>query len=187
MPRVVSDARAITALKSDDFNHALLLKIQFARGTQYWTDYGHPLIHAGDIYSSVSSFISVSSVSDSTDITVGSFLITAQNVDKSTMAVVLTQPISGRRVDVWRAMIDDDGSIIDVFGVQLNSRMSSWTAAENSETATVTIEAASHWADFNRTAGRRTTPASQQRFFPNDTAFEFAHSIVKPVKWGSSQ
>lgn len=184
MPRFV-DADTIAAINKDAFDFALLIKIQFPRGTQYWTDYGHDLVYDGKTYNHSSALLEVSSVSDRTDLSVGNFTISMSDVDGAISSIVQSQPISGRRVDVWRAIIEN-GSVSHVIGVQNNGRMSTWSADEDEETAVVNIEVASHWADFMRVSGRRTTLASQKRFYPNDTGFKQAHAVPRKLKWGGS-
>ena len=43
---------------------------------------------------------------------------------------------------------------------------------------------ASHWADFEKKAGRFSNNNSQQYFFSGDVGFEYAANTVKDLKWG---
>ena len=52
------------------------------------------------------------------------------------------------------------------------------------EASTVEITVSSVWADFEKQSGIKTNPKSQQRFYPNDTAFEHSASAMKKIYWG---
>lgn len=49
---------------------------------------------------------------------------------------------------------------------------------------TMEINISSIWADFEKTAGIKTNAKSQQRFYPNDTAFEHASLATNKIFWG---
>lgn len=176
------ESEVIKALQGD-FDWALLIRIKFKRGNQYWTNYGRDLSYGGKTYNHSSSLRGVGSVTDQAEITVSSFTITLQNVDRTSLGIALNQPVSGIPVDVWAAVIQNE-TILGVIGVQLGATLSTWSADESSTDAALNFTAASSWADFDRVNGRRTTLANQQRFFPNDTGFKQAHSVVQKIKWG---
>lgn len=48
----------------------------------------------------------------------------------------------------------------------------------------VTIDAASHWVDFERIPGRHTNDSEQQLWFPGDRFFEHVHAQAREVIWG---
>ena len=48
----------------------------------------------------------------------------------------------------------------------------------------VNLKVVSHWADFDKVAGRKTNSASQQRFFSSDVGFDFSSEMVQDIKWG---
>ena len=187
MPRVIH-ADVVAALATDYYQRCVLLKIDFEGGEEYWTDYGHDLVYDGDTYNAASSFISLSGVNESSGVGVGSFSIQAQNVDRSILAVLMNQNISGRRVDAWEAVIDTDGTIIgDPIGLKINARMSKYSSTTGAQTASVTITCASHWANFETQAGRYSTLNSQNRFFPNDTGLKNASVTTNTKSWGASE
>jgi hypothetical protein len=53
-------------------------------------------------------------------------------------------------------------------------------------TSIIDLACASHWADFERKAGRLTNINSQQYFFPADTGFRYAANSIKDIKWGKA-
>jgi hypothetical protein len=55
--------------------------------------------------------------------------------------------------------------------------------AADMETATVVVETASHWGDFDRENGRFTNENSQKAIFSGDEGFQFARDIQKEIEW----
>lgn len=49
--------------------------------------------------------------------------------------------------------------------------------------SSVGIEAANHWADFERITGRRTNTNSQQFFFPGDLGMDYSIEVQKEIEW----
>jgi len=88
-------------------------------------------------------------------------------------------------VVLYRLVLNSDYSFTDddVFTI-FDGRISGWTLREEQGSANVTLSVASFFADFNRTNGRRTNPASQNLFFPNDKGMDFSPQIVKDIRWG---
>ena len=56
--------------------------------------------------------------------------------------------------------------------------------SEDANSVDVDIQAASHWADFEKTAGRLTNDNRQKQFFSTDDGMNFAAQTVKDIKWG---
>jgi hypothetical protein len=88
-------------------------------------------------------------------------------------------------VVLYRAVLQDDYSFTsdDVFTI-FDGRISGWRITESKNSASVALSVASFFADFNRTNGRRTNPASQNLHFSSDKGMDFSPQIVKDIKWG---
>jgi len=54
----------------------------------------------------------------------------------------------------------------------------------NYEDSTVELTISSVWADFEKQSGIKTNAKSQQRYYPNDTAFEHSSSAMEKIYWG---
>jgi hypothetical protein len=54
----------------------------------------------------------------------------------------------------------------------------------NYEDSTVELTISSVWADFEKQSGIKTNAKSQQRYYPNDTAFEHSSSALEKIYWG---
>lgn len=179
-------ADTLAALDDDYFERCILVKLALDSTTEYWTDYGHDLDYDSDTYDSASSFIKLGPVTDNSTIQVGSFSLTAQNVDKTILALFMNQNLVGNRLDLWTAVVSGGAIVGDPILLKGNAQVTSYSASSGDNTALVTINCASHWANYQVQAGRRSTLASQQRFFPNDTAFKNASVTTNTKAWGAS-
>ena len=101
------------------------------------------------------------------------------------IAVLINNDFIDKRVVLYRAVLNDDYSFTsnDVFTI-FDGRISGWKLTEGTQTANVVLSVASLFADFNRTNGRRTNPASQNLHFSGDKGMDFSPQIVKDIKWG---
>ena len=138
-------------------------------------------------YLAQGQFLNFSNITESSDIRVGQLDMTFTAVDTTTVSLLINNEYMNKRVVIYRAVLADDYSFTsdDVFTV-FDGIIMGYSIQETNESATVTITVASQFADFERTNGRKTNPASQQVHFPTDKGMDFSAQIVKDLKWGRS-
>jgi len=136
-------------------------------------------------YTAQGQFIGFGNVSETADIRVGSIDISFTAVDLTTIALVTNNEYIDRRIVIYRAILDNNNNLNtqNVFQY-FDGRITTFSIQETEKTATLTIQCATQFADFEKQAGRTTNVASQQIFFPNDKGMEFSAGIVKDIKWG---
>lgn len=136
-------------------------------------------------YLAQNQFISYGNIVESSDLRVGTLEMTFTAVDTTTVSLILNNDYIDSRVVIYRAVLNDDFSFTDddVFLV-FDGRITGYSIRETETTATITISCASQFADFERTNGRRTNPASQNLHFPTDRGMDFSPQIVKDIRWG---
>ena len=136
-------------------------------------------------YTAQGQFIGFGNVSETADIRVGSIDISFTAVDLTTIALVTNNEYIDRRIVIYRAILDNNNNLNtqNVFQY-FDGRITTFSIQETENTATLTIQCATQFADFEKQAGRTTNVASQQIFFPNDKGMEFSAGIVKDIKWG---
>jgi len=136
-------------------------------------------------YLAQNQFLSYGNIVESSDLRVGTLEMTFTAVDTTTVSLILNNDYIDRRVVIYRAVLGDDFSFsdTDVFLV-FDGRITGYSIRETDTTATITISCASQFADFERTNGRRTNPASQNLYFPTDRGMDFSPQIVKDIRWG---
>jgi hypothetical protein len=130
-------------------------------------------------------FLNYGDIIENSDLRVGTLELSFTAVDPTMVAVLINNDFIDRRVVLYRLVLNSDYSFTDddVFTI-FDGRISGWTLREEQGSANVTLSVASFFADFNRTNGRRTNPASQNLFFPNDKGMDFSPQIVKDIRWG---
>jgi len=136
-------------------------------------------------YIAQNQFLGYGEIQESSDLRVGSLQITFTAVDPTMVAVILSNDYINRRVVIYRAILQDDLSFTsdDVY-LMFDGYISGYSIEETGSTATIVLTCASQFADFERTNGRRTNPASQNLYFPNDRGMDFSPQIVKDIRWG---
>jgi hypothetical protein len=136
-------------------------------------------------YLAQGQFLFFSNITESSDLRVGQIDMTFTAVDTTTVALLINNEFMNKRVVIYRAVLDNEYNFTsdDVFTV-FDGNIMGYSINETNDTATVTITVASQFADFERSNGRKTNPASQQIHFANDKGMDFSAQIVKDLKWG---
>ena len=169
-------ASTIAELAKDSFTQAHLVKIDFETPV-YLTESPIDLVYSGQTYTSSSALKSIPSVTESAKVQVGTANITLSGVSQEYIAILLSQAY---------IVLNSDYSIIGNPILIYDGRVQSFTIKDSVNSSTILINAASHWGDFDKKAGRRTNHNSQQMFFPGDQGFEFAPNSVRDLKWGKA-
>lgn len=176
-------ADVITALQSDSIKMANLVVLGFST-TVRLTDYNHDLVDGANTYSASSHLLEIGTPKETRDLQVNSVNIRLSGVEQSYISIVLSQDWINRSVTIYRAVVDTDGTIIgDPINI-FQGLITQFEISEDESTVDVDLQAASHWADFEKTAGRITNDNRQKQFFPSDDGFNFAAQTVKDIKWG---
>tara|TARA_R110002012_G_C11627419_1_gene609542 strand:- start:1238 stop:1819 length:582 start_codon:yes stop_codon:yes gene_type:complete len=138
-------------------------------------------------YLAQGQFLYFGNIVESSDLRVGQIDLTFTAVDTTTVALLLNNNYMNKRVVIYRAILQDDYTFTsdDVFTI-FDGRIMNYSIRETNSTATVTMTISSLFADFERTNGRKTNPASQQIHFSGDLGMDFSAQIVKDIKWGKA-
>lgn len=182
MTRTVN-ASVITELAKDSFRLCHLVSFDISTGV-YLTDYAHDVTYGGATYSASDGFLTVSSPQETQDLRVGQTNITVSGVDQLFVGLFLLQDWINREAVISRAVISESGGVIGSPIVVFSGQITQFQVDEGRDSSEVTIAMASHWADFEKKAGRFTNNNSQQYFFAGDVGFEYAANTVKDLKWG---
>jgi|5B_taG_2_1085324.scaffolds.fasta_scaffold01246_9 hypothetical protein len=191
MPRNLSTG-LITSLSGRQQRVADLVEIHLSTAVYFnnsFVDLSYDSATAPDAgsnnYIAQGQFIGLGNVQESKDLKVGSMSIAFTAVDFTTLAYVLNNQYIDRRVVIYRAILDDNLTLDTNKVFQyFDGRIKDFNISEQKDTATLSINISSQFADFTKISGRRTNNDSQQRFFPNDVGFEFAPQIQTDIKWG---
>jgi len=173
-----------TALATNNFRLATLLEINVGSATYYMTDYGVELTDTNTrVYNDSADIIEIDGITESGALKVNSFTLTLSGANQVFIAAFLQNDYIDKEVVVKRAIVDGDDLVVDSF-VFFVGRIVTYSITDTERESTISIDIASHWADFEKVKNRRTNLNSQQMYFPNDIGFEYASKIVKDLKWG---
>lgn len=182
---MISVKPAVASALAGEHLFAHLLKFEFSAGLICFTDAGYDITWNGDIYLANGLLLGMDAPKFTSELRVGETSVAFSAADQSVLAMILNENQINRYVHVYRALLDQNMQVIPdpIF-------MHSWLITDASTTADkeaeIQISMASEWADFEAPRGRRTTDASQRRFYPNDRGLEFATQVRKEIKWGGA-
>lgn len=177
------NSSVITELAKDNFRLCHL--VHFALSSDiYITDYGHDLSYGGNTYLASDSLLAIASPQETQELRVGQINVTLSAAEQSFVSIFLNQNWINREATISRAVISASGTVIGAPIVVFNGQITQFQIDEGGDKSDVTVALASHWADFDKKAGRFTNNNSQQYFFDGDLGFEYAANTVKDLKWG---
>jgi hypothetical protein len=176
-------ADVIAELAKDSFNMAHLIMIDFETRL-YLTESPIAISYGGNIFLPSSALKGISNVSETSDIQLGSLTVSLSGVSQEYIAILLSQTYIDRQITINRVLLDDSHVIIGDPITVYDGRIQNFIIADKTNSSAVSLVAASHWADFDKKAGRRTNNNSQKMHFPTDRGFEFAPNTIRDLRWG---
>ncbi|MFT6586093.1 MAG: hypothetical protein ACJAUY_000674 [Cognaticolwellia sp.] len=170
-----------------DHKRATLISLEFTPFPVYLTNTPFNIVYNGNTYLANGQFLQMGSLSQTLDIRVGSTSIVFDATDPSFVAILRGQSQNSRKVNISLAILNDDYTVAGDVIVMQRMIIDGAAKVEDNPSqgkATITQKISSDFANWSQKAGRRTTPASQQRYFPNDTGFDYAAYADNDIKWG---
>lgn len=184
MPRTVNAATK-TALEGDSLQLAHLVQFDFS-STLRFTDNYRRVLWGSLEYLPAGHLLSFGSSQETQDLRVGSVNITLSGVEQSYVSIFLNQQYINRRARIWLAFLDASNDIIGDPIPTFDGEVVGYSIQDSDESSIISVDVASHWADFERKNARYTNNNSQQFYFPNDTGMRFSAESIKDIKWGKA-
>lgn len=172
-----------TALASDGFRLATLIELGFDTLVRV-TDYGSNVTAFTNTFSTTSSIVEIGNASETGSLQVNSMALTFSGVDQSYISLFLNNDYIDVQARIWRAVMAQNGSVIGDPFLYFDGRIVGYAIEDSGKTATIEIEVASHWKDFEKINNRKTNSNSQALYFPGDKGFDFASKQINEIKWG---
>lgn len=169
-----------TELGNQNIKTIALVEILFPT-PQRITNHYKDITHNSNTYTASSHLMGIGGKAENSEIDVGNFQIELSAVDSVFVSIVLNNVVNNDKVTVDIGFLDDDDALIDTFNYDVGF-IDSFKIDTNK--GRLILNVTSHFADFSRTAGRKTNNGSQQRFFSSDVGFEFAGLTVEDILWG---
>ena len=179
MTRGLSSA-ITTELGNQNIKAIALVELNFPT-PQRITNHYKDLTHNSNTYTASSHLLGISGKGENSAIDVSSFQIELSAVDSAFVSIVLNNVVNNDQVTVDMGFLDSTDALIDTFTYEIGF-IDSFRI--DTEKGRIVLNCTSHFADFSRTAGRKTNNGSQQRFFSTDVGFEFAGLTVQDILWG---
>jgi hypothetical protein len=143
----------------------------------------------GTTYQALGIVLSLDGKRNTSEISANTYKLTLSNADQTALAVLGQNNYFGLPCRIYMGLLDDTGAlIVDNDGngpFEFYSGLyDSYVVNETNTKSTVEVTIRSHWAAYERKAGRWTNTESQQEQYPTDSIFEYAHLSDTEFKWG---
>lgn len=151
----------------DKFIAVDLVEIYLITETLRLNTGGFDITYGGNTYSAQGDFIGFSTVSEDFDVKVGKFSIYLSAIGNGYVDKFINQDFEGRRVVIRKAFLDFDPftlQIIDNPIVIFDGQIYNVSIVEGAATASITVDCSTLFADFERTAGRKTNNGSNSLY-----------------------
>lgn len=158
-------------------------------GTVYCTDCHRSVSWDGHTYTALGHLLAFSGLEEAVETKVTSARLTLSGVDQTWIALALMVDYVDRPLAIYKAMLDTAEALVSDPVLIFSGRMDQPSIEEDpaAGSSVVTVEATSHFVDFERRTGRRTVPAEQALYFPADRAFDQVAAIAGQqvqILWG---
>ena len=132
-------------------------------------------------YSSSSFLLSIPQFTEETDLTKTSLNLSLSGSSQTFISTVLNE-----NVVIYRGLLNSSNALIADPFLLYKGSIDTFAIEETDTESFVTLSIVSHWADFEKSSGRKTNNNSQQRFFSTDVGMDFSSQTVLDIKWGRS-
>jgi hypothetical protein len=155
-----------------------------------YTDAPFDVVYDGTTYQAQGNFMGISESSETADLQITNINIVISALDINNVRTLARSEQINQDVSVYRTFLNptDNALIGDSAGDQailiFKGKIAGYRITDANDTATITLEVASQFANFNRKTGRRTNNASLQREHATDFGFQYSHETLQDIRWG---
>jgi hypothetical protein len=171
----------LTALREPHYQVSLLT-LHLDDGALYFTDREQAVQYGGATYLA-GVFFDPPEIEYTAEPKVNEITLRLDAAQADIHALFMHAKWLNRQVSLAHAYYNQSGDLLDVITVW-SGLIVGKSGDEALDRATLSLKAASIWADFSATRGRKTNQASQQIHYPNDKGFEYSGRIISDVPWG---
>lgn len=132
----------------------------------YFSTGGLNVVYDSNTYTAQGDFIGFSDLTEDFDIKIGKFTIYLSGIGSTLVNTFVNTDYEGRRVRVYKAFLNrSTGAIIDSTPILIfDGQLYNVNIQEGARTCQINVECSSLFADFERSAGRKTTNGSNWLF-----------------------
>ena len=181
MPRSLSTA-VQTQVSADATKIAFLVELNLSTVIRL-TDFYRNIIYESESYEAGGAFLTVDDTTESGKLEVNDIKLSFSNVTDDVRSLVQSGAFTDKAVNIFLAYFNTDETLVGAVNY-FTGNISSVGITETIDNTVLTIQVASHWANWNLTKGRHFSDASQQEFSSGDKGLEFATQVKEDVRWG---
>ncbi len=179
------NSSVVTEIANDSIRMCQLFEFHFSTPV-YYTDAPQDISYSANNYLASSHILNIRAIQEASDVRVGKVQIRLSGVEQTFISLLLGGGYIGRQVRILRAFLNSSNAIIGSPVLIYDGRIDGHEIKDSNTSSEVNLSVASHWADFEKKAGRVTNSNSQKLFFSSDKGFDFSGNVVKDIKWGKS-
>lgn len=139
----------------------------------------------GSVFSGVGTVGAIAPADETTELRPARLSLTLQGLDAEMVGVGMGEPVQGRVVTLWLALLDAAHSMIDEPVLWWQGRGNALSIEMSEVTASVQLDAENALADWERARDRRWTDADQRSRFAGDRGLEFVtQAASQELIWG---
>lgn len=178
------DAQIVTALNGNTVRQIAMVELDLSPTPLYLHTGAGNIDFGGNTYLGVGSVGSISAIKEDGQISPKGVKMVLSGIDTAFVADVLGQHYKGRACNIYAALKNDDGDVIDAPFLIFPGRIDTMNL-QVGEQASVQVSAESRLEDWNKSAVSRYTNEDQQALFAGDKGLEFVPQMVeKEFNWG---
>lgn len=165
---------------TNNIKHCIAIDLTLGSNVYYLSGAYKTFSNDGNDYTELGSFLTISSIAEDIKTTNGDIAITLSGIpsNEDYMSEILSTPIKGGEVTVYRAFFNDDYTVNSFYqrfkGIITNFSISEDVdILEGQNTNIVSVTCASiNTILENKVSGQRTNPTDRKKFFPTDNTFK---------------
>lgn len=180
-------ATDITPVQQTHISSCVLIDLNLDGNVYYVSSAYKPVTYSGNVYTELGSFLEIAPFTEDIKTTNGDISVTLSGIpsEQNYLSLILTTPIKGGTIDVYRGFYNTTTDELDTSQVyrRFSGIITNFTIQEQFTPATeltnsVTITCASVNSLLeNRISGQRTNPDDRKRLFPGDAVFDRVPSL----------
>ena len=176
-----------TELATGNINPVHLIHLNFSTPV-YITDCSFPLTSSisgsSQTYSASGHILGIGNAQEGSEPIKNSLNLTLSGVDQTYISVALNENIINDTVQIYRGFLDSSNALIADPFLLYEGFIDQYSIEDDTSSSNIGLSITSHWGNFEKVSGRRSSDNSQQRFFSGDKGFEFSALTVQDIRWG---
>jgi hypothetical protein len=139
----------------------------------------------GMVFSGVGTVGAISAAEETTELRPARLALTLQGLDAEMVGMAMGEPVQGRSITLWLALLDAAHRMIGEPMLWWRGRGSAVAVEMSAATATIQLDAENALADWERARDRRWTDADQQSRYADDKGLAFVvQAASQELVWG---